>query len=202
MADTKKTTTTKEVKLNPLVWEAPYNADLVAQVLHVYFSNERKGTASAKTRGDVRGGGKKPWKQKGTGRARHGSIRSPIWVGGGVTFGSSITNRNWSRKINKKMARKATAIMLSSRLKKEELKFITIPAKKGTELRKFLIKDIYNKTIIITKNEDVKLAMRNVENVKVYDADKINAKHAASGREILIDNAVVKILEERLTNGK
>ncbi len=79
MAETKKTTKKEEkVVLNPLVWEVPYNADLVSQVLFVYSSNERKGSARQKSRGDVSGGGKKPWKQKGTGRARHGSTRSPI----------------------------------------------------------------------------------------------------------------------------
>ncbi|HOR06320.1 MAG TPA: 50S ribosomal protein L4, partial [Candidatus Dojkabacteria bacterium] len=81
-----KTTEEKKISLNKKVWEVPYNGDLVSQVLGVYFSNERKGTSNAKTRGDVSGGGIKPWRQKGTGRARSGSIRSPLWVGGGVTF--------------------------------------------------------------------------------------------------------------------
>ena len=79
--------------------KVPYNGDLVSQVLGVYFSNERKGTSNAKTRGDVSGGGIKPWRQKGTGRARSGSIRSPLWVGGGVTFVPN--NKNWSKRINK-----------------------------------------------------------------------------------------------------
>ena len=74
-------------KLNPAVWEVPYNADLLAQVLYIYNSNERKGTATVKSRSDVSGGGKKPWKQKGTGRARHGSSRSPIWVESGIEIG-------------------------------------------------------------------------------------------------------------------
>ena len=106
MAETKKTNTKKEeqIKLNPLVWEVPYNEDLVAQVLYVYNSNERKGTIKQKGRGEVSGGGKKPWRQKGTGRARHGSIRSPLWVGGGVTFASK--ERNFSRKINKTRGRR------------------------------------------------------------------------------------------------
>ena len=110
MAETKgKTKVEKKVaviKRNPLVWEVPYNADLVAQVLYVYRSNERKSTANVKGRGEVSGGGKKPWKQKGTGRARAGSTRSTIWVGGGVAFGN-VGDRNWNRKINKKMAKKA-----------------------------------------------------------------------------------------------
>ena len=73
----------KESTLNPAIWDVAYNPDLIAQVLYVLMSNKRAGTASAKTRAEVRGGGKKPWKQKGTGRARAGSIRGPIWRGGG-----------------------------------------------------------------------------------------------------------------------
>ena len=111
MAETKSKTKVEkkvaEIKRNPLVWDLPYNADLVAQVLYVYRSNERKSTANVKGRGEVSGGGKKPWKQKGTGRARAGSTRSTIWVGGGVAFGN-VGDRNWNRKINKKMGKKAT----------------------------------------------------------------------------------------------
>jgi ribosomal protein L4 len=100
------------------------------------------------------------------------------------------------------MARKATAIMLSYRLKNEELEFVNIPVKKPAELRSALLKNIQGKTLIVTNNEDVKLAMRNVENILVFRADKLNAKHLAMGRKVLVDNDVVNILEERLTNGK
>ena len=120
----KKETTKKERTLNPNVWEVPFNADLIAQVLFVYNNNERKGTVHVKSRGDVSGGGKKPWKQKGTGRARQGSTRSPLWKGGGVTFASN--NRNYSRKINKKMTKKATCIMLSERLREKALEFVSL----------------------------------------------------------------------------
>jgi len=81
------------------------NKPLIAQYVRVYRANQRKGTASAKTRGEVSGGGKKPWRQKGTGRARHGSIRSPIWVGGGVAHGPKP--RDWGLKMPQKMRRKA-----------------------------------------------------------------------------------------------
>ena len=202
MAEIKKTETTKEIKLNPLVWELPYNEDLLAQVLFVYRNNERKGTSHVKTRGDVSGGGRKPWKQKGTGKARAGSTRSPIWVGGGVTFGSSVRGRNWSRRINKKMARKATCILLSERLRNKELEFVNIPEKETAELRKSMLKKVEKKMLIITNNENVIMSLRNVEEITVVDGDKLNAKHLAGARKILIDNDVVKILEERLTNGK
>jgi len=204
MEKTKVTTTTKEVKpkaqevkLNPIVWEAPYNGDLVAQVLYVYMSNERKGTSNAKTRGDVRGGGRKPWKQKGTGRARSGSTRSPLWVGGGVTF--TPNDKNWSKKINKQMARKATCIMLSERLRKEVLNFVTMPKE---EIRKALDEKIGKKALIVTADVDVKRSLDNVENVTVITPEKVNTKHLVSARNILVDQDAVKILEERLTDGK
>jgi len=204
MEKTKVTTTTKEVKpkaqevkLNPIVWEAPYNGDLVAQVLYVYMSNERKGTSNAKTRGDVRGGGRKPWKQKGTGRARVGSTRSPLWVGGGVTFVPN--DKNWSKKINKQMARKATCIMLSERLRKEVLNFVTMPKE---EIRKALEEKIGKKALVITANVDIKKSLGNVENVTVITPEKVNTKHLVSARNILVDQDAVNILEERLTDGK
>lgn len=186
-----------EVKLNKNVWEVPFNGDLVAQVLYVYISNERKGTSNAKTRGDVRGGGRKPWKQKGTGRARSGSSRSPLWVGGGVTF--TPNDKNWSKKINKQMARKATCIMLSERLRKEVLNFVSMPKE---EIRKSLEEKVGKKALIITANVDVKKNLNNVENITVITPEKINTKHLVSARNILVDQDAVKILEERLTNGK
>ncbi|HAM37485.1 MAG: 50S ribosomal protein L4, large subunit ribosomal protein L4 [candidate division WS6 bacterium GW2011_GWC1_36_11] len=205
MEKTKVTTTTtkevkpkaQEVKLNPIVWEAPFNGDLVAQVLYVYMSNERKGTSNAKTRGDVRGGGRKPWKQKGTGRARVGSTRSPLWVGGGVTF--TPNDKNWSKKINKQMARKATCIMLSERLRNEVLNFVTMPKE---EIRKALEEKVGKKALVITNNVEVKRSLNNVEDITVITPAKINTKHLVSARNILVDQDAVKILEERLTNGK
>ena len=195
-----KTTEEKKVSLNKNVWEVPYNGDLVSQVLGVYFSNERKGTSNAKTRGDVSGGGIKPWRQKGTGRARSGSIRSPLWVGGGVTFVPN--NRNWSKRINKGMARKATCIMLSERLRKEELEFVNIASTEMTKIRKNIEGDKHTRIMVITDDAKVISALRNMEKIITMTSNKVNAKHLASTKKILIDNGVVKVLEERLTNGK
>ena len=199
MEEKVKKTTTKEaeVKLNKNVWELPFNGDLIAQVLYVYMNNERKGTSNAKTRGDVSGGGRKPWKQKGTGRARSGSIRSPLWVGGGVTFVPN--NKNWNKSINKQMAKKATCIMLSERLRKEELSFVNMPK---ADARKALNKQIGKKALVISANEEIKRNLGNVEIVKVIDPMKLNAKHLVESKNILVDQDTVKILEERLTNGK
>jgi large subunit ribosomal protein L4 len=202
MAETKKTTTEKkEVKLNSKVWEVPYNQDLISQVVYVYLSNERKGSASAKTRGEVSGGGRKPWRQKGTGRARHGSIRSPLWTKGGVTFVPDF--RNWKKKINKRMKNKATSIMLSERLRNKELIFSDIDSKKEfKKVRESLMKEIDKKTLIISSDDKVAQAMGNVKNVNVIMAEKVNAKHLLDCKKVIVDNEIVKVLEERLANGK
>lgn len=186
----------KKMKLNSLVWEVPYNEDLVTQVMYVYTTNERKGTAKQKSRGEVSGGGVKPWKQKGTGRARHGSIRSPLWIGGGVTFATS--GRNFKRKINKKMARKATCIMLSERLRNKDLEFVKITPAKGKKLRQ----EAKEKLLVVSNNEQLGLVLRNSKKSTMKSPEKLNAKHIVGAKKILVDEGAVKILEERLTNDK
>ena len=113
----------KKMKLPEEVFALPWNDDLVHQVAMSLASNRRDSIAHTKNRGDVSGGGKKPWRQKGTGRARHGSTRSPIWRGGGITFGPT-NERNWSKKINKKMKVKALFSVLSQKLKDGEILFV------------------------------------------------------------------------------
>lgn len=191
----------KKMKLNPKVWDVPYNADLVAQVIYVYNSNERKGTATVKSRGDVSGGGKKPWKQKGTGRARHGSSRSPIWVGGGVAFASN--DRNYSRKINKKVAKKALCIMLSQRLRDKELEFSSFAKEiEGKAIRENVGKKMGKKMLLISESENLKKYLNNMVGVDVVNPLKLNAKHIAGSKNILIDEDSVKVIEERLTDGE
>ncbi|MBP7804784.1 MAG: 50S ribosomal protein L4 [Candidatus Pacebacteria bacterium] len=112
-----------EVTLPESVFAQVWNGDLVHQVLHAITANTRAGTADTKGRAEVRGGGKKPWKQKGTGRARHGSSRSPIWKGGGVTHGP-LAEKNYKQKINKKMSAKALATVLSAKLKDGQILFV------------------------------------------------------------------------------
>lgn len=105
------------------VFGLPWNGDLVKQVVDSLLSSRRKSLADTKGRGEVRGGGKKPWKQKGTGRARHGSIRSPIWKGGGVAHGPK-SEKNYKRKVSKKMKAKALLTILSQKLRDGELLFV------------------------------------------------------------------------------
>ena len=111
------------IGLPEAVFGASWNADLIHQVVTSTMSSRRKTVAHAKDRGEVSGGGRKPWKQKGTGRARHGSTRSPIWVGGGVAHGP-ITEKNFDRKVNKKMKDRALCVVLSKKFKDGEILFV------------------------------------------------------------------------------
>lgn len=110
----------REMELDPYVFGVAADAALLHFVVTAIMSNRRRSTAHTKTRKEVRGGGKKPWKQKGTGRARHGSTRSPLWRGGGVTFGPR-TERNYERKINAKVMKKAMRMSLSAKAEQKKL---------------------------------------------------------------------------------
>lgn len=127
--------------MNEKAWNLPWNADLVHQVVTAMRANARTSTASVKDRGDVSGGGKKPWQQKGTGRARHGSSRSPIWRHGGVTHGP-LTEKLYAQKINKKMRAKALYTVLSEKLRKNQVLFvdaISMEVPKTAEAKKVIL---------------------------------------------------------------
>ncbi len=190
--------TKESLELSKEIWGLDYNADLVAQAVCVYRSNKRANTARTKTRADVSGGGIKPWKQKGTGRARHGSRRSPIWVKGGVTFGPN--SENWSRKLSKKMANKARNIVLSSKLKDNEILFVDLSktGKDTKEIRKNLTKNIDKHNVrylIITDNKDVDMAMRNKSNVKVLKLENADTYELLASKMLVIDRNYIDKIE-------
>lgn len=183
------------IELNDSVWSVPFNGDLVAQCVYVYRSNQRSGDANAKTRSQVSGGGRKPWKQKGTGRARVGSIRSPLWVGGGVTF--SPSERNWKKKIPKKMKTQALSIMLSKRLKDQEVKFV----KDLSSAERSELADVKGLTVV-TDNKEVYLKFRNMDNTQIVDPKDLNVYGVLAARNLIVDESAVAKLEERLSDGK
>ena len=168
-----------ELKLNEAIFDLPWNADLVHQAVRVAWANKRQVLASTKDRSEVSGGGRKPWRQKGTGRARHGSIRSPIWKGGGITFGPT-KERNFKLKINKKMARKAFLTALSTKAKDSELLVLDdlkLSAPKTKEMAKIMknFSQVKNSLLVLAgKNEDLKKAGRNLPNLRIINIDNLN----------------------------
>jgi len=195
---------TKSVKLPEDVFGLPWNADLVHQVVVAMQANSRTPVAHTKDRSDVRGGGKKPWKQKGTGRARHGSSRSPIWTGGGVTHGPT-NEKNYKKKINSKMKTKALYTVLSEKLRQGQLAFVddlglkeiktkeaknfidamgTISEMKGLETKKN--NSLYLSVFDI--DEKVKKSFNNIANTKVGDLKEINPVNILNHRYIIITN--------------
>ena len=127
----------KQVDLNPAIFGLKINEGLVHQAVQAQLANRRQVLAHTKDRSEVHGGGRKPWRQKGTGRARHGSIRSPLWVGGGVTFGPTKI-RNFAKKINKKMKRKALFMCLTDRAKDKNLILLDKLEIKHNKTREFI----------------------------------------------------------------
>ncbi|MFA6098791.1 MAG: 50S ribosomal protein L4 [Patescibacteria group bacterium] len=168
-----------EVKLEPKIFEVKANAGLVMQSVRTQMANKRVAVAHSKDRSEVRGGGRKPWKQKGTGRARHGSIRSPIWKGGGVTFGPQ-SDRNYELKLNKKAKKKALFMVLTDKAKDgkiiilDKLELVKIKTKQIVHI---LAKLKVKKTalLITGKNDEkVKKSVRNISGAKLLNADSLN----------------------------
>jgi large subunit ribosomal protein L4 len=176
-----KTLTKTEAKkiLDKDIFEVPMNSNLVHQIVTSQMSNRRQVIANTKTRGEVSGGGKKPWRQKGTGRARHGSIRSPIWVGGGITFGPR-SERNFKKDVPKKMKRKALFMVLSEKIKNDSLIIVDsfdMNEIKTKEFKKMLDNLQLKGSILIALedvNENIIKSARNIEKVATIQARDLN----------------------------
>ena len=192
-----------------------YNSDLVHQVTKGIAGNKRQGSANTKGRGEVRGGGKKPWKQKGTGRARHGSSRSPIWVGGGVTHGP-LAEKNYKRKITKSMRAQALFSVLSRKLKEGEIIFVDTLALKGMKTKDAV--DVMNNiskatgykefanskkpkilTALFGRNATAEKSFRNLPQNDIVFVKNLNPLDVLNHKYLLIENATetVKFLEGR-----
>ncbi len=194
---------TGNITLPEAIFGAKWNADLVHQVSQSMLSNKRQGSAHTKTRGEVSGGGKKPWKQKGTGRARHGSSRSPIWVGGGVAHGPR-NDKNYGRKINRSMKRQALYTLLAKKLKEGEILFLNgfvmpeIKTKVGKEILSTLatIKGFESITkknnaahiIIPAKDVNVEKSFRNFGNLSVGQAKELGLLDVLTYKYLIVAN--------------
>jgi len=181
---------------------AKFNEALVHQVVTAYLAGSRAGTKAQKNRSAVRGGGAKPWRQKGTGRARAGTIRSPIWVGGGRTFAAKP--RDHSQKVNKKMYRAALRSVLSELIRQDRLivvESLEIEAPK-TKLLATKLKDLdLNNVLVLNEAFDEKLflAARNLPNVGICDAAAVDPVVLIRFEKVLITLPALKLIEERLS---
>ncbi len=189
-----------QVELPNRLFARPWNPDLVHQALKVQAANKRTSVAHVKDRGEVSGGGKKPWQQKGTGRARHGSTRSPIWVGGGVTHGPT-PERKFTLKINQKMRQAAIFAILSERLKEGEIKIIesfSIDEPKTKLLSSALSQFFGEKPsalLILSAPNNVPLASHNLEKVKALDPKSLNVYDLLRYKHILVEKDAVPMIE-------
>jgi large subunit ribosomal protein L4 len=211
---------TKELALNPAVFGVAVKESVVHQVMVAQMANSRVAIAHTKTRAEVRGGGRKPWKQKGTGRARHGSTRSPIWVGGGVTFGPR-SDRNFSQKVNKKMKTKALFMCLSDKVNNnlmtmvEGLNLAAGKTKEAVELvknfkeilnlktkksadKKFDIKNYKLSLLVVLSKSDKNIfrAGRNLAGLKVATADSLNVVDLLKYKNIIISEEALGVIEK------
>ena len=181
---------------------AEFNEALVHQVVTAYLAGGRAGTKAQKNRAAVRGGGTKPWAQKGTGRARAGTIRSPIWVGGGRTFAAKP--RDYSQKVNKKMYRAALRSVLSELIRQERLvvvETLELEAPK-TKLLAGKLKDLGLDNVLVLNeafDEKLFLAARNMPNVGICDATSIDPVVLIRFEKVLITLPALKLIEERLS---
>lgn len=204
-----------KISLPEKVFAAKWRADLVHQVVEGMRSNSRAGTADTKDRGEVRGGGKKPWKQKGTGRARHGSSRSPIWVGGGVTHGP-LSAKNYDRKISKSMRAQALFSVLSKKMKDGEIIFVDSLSidKPKTKDAVVVMNDLAKATgfkmlssskkpkvltALFARNPSTEKSYRNLPQLDLVFVKNLNPLDILNHKYLLIENAEgsIKFFESR-----
>lgn len=187
------------VDLNDAVFGIETNEHAMHMAVVQYLANQRQGTQSAKTRAEVRGGGRKPWKQKGTGRARQGSIRSPQWTGGGVVFAPKP--RDYSFKLNKKFKRLALQSALSTKVAEGKviiLDDLTLPEVRTKEMIKVIANINCGKALIVMdgSNTNVMLSTRNIPNVKTASVNTINVYDLLKYNTLVVTKEAVAKIEE------
>ncbi len=190
------------LELSDAAFGRAYNEALVHQVVTAYMAAGRAGTKAQKTRAEVRGGGRKPWNQKGTGQARSGSIRSPIWVGGGRAFAAKP--RDYSQKVNRKMYRAAMQSMVSELIRQNRLlavEALALDQPKTKLLVKKLAEHGLTKALIVVEafDENLFLAARNLPHVEILAAASLDPLSLAKHDKVLATAAALKLLEQRLS---
>ncbi|CAM4192010.1 50S ribosomal protein L4 [Acinetobacter pragensis] len=189
------------VELSEVAFGREFNEALVHQVVTAYLAGGRQGSKAQKSRGDVSGGGKKPFRQKGTGRARAGSIRSPIWVGGGKTF--AARPQDWSQKVNRKMYRGAMQCILAELVRQDRLVLVeefAVAAPKTKDLLAKLNDLNATRALIVTDavDENLYLAARNIPHVDVVDAAAIDPVSLIAFDKVVMSVAAAKKIEVEL----
>ncbi len=189
------------IDLKEELFAAPIRKGALYYTAVAQMSNSRLGTASTKKRGEVRGGGRKPWAQKGTGRARHGSSRSPIWVGGGVTFGPS-PERNYARKVPKKVKRIALQSALSAKVRDNKLLVIedlSMEKPKTKEIKKILEKlKAHPRVLLVTAQPDLNIikSVQNLQGIKVIIAHQLNVLDLLNHDYLIMTREALRRTEE------
>ena len=193
----------KDVKLDDSIWGITPNDQVVYEHINLAMANQRQGTHATKTRSDVSGGGRKPWRQKGTGNARQGSTRAPHFVGGGVVFGPS-SNRNYTKKMNKKVRRLALKSALTYKANDKEV-VVLENIKAETNKTKYMLKlleslNLNGKLLIVTTEltENLILATRNIGSIKLVLANELNTYDVLYCDKLVITQDALKYVEEVL----
>jgi large subunit ribosomal protein L4 len=191
----------KSVEFADTTFGARFNEPLIHQVVTAYLAGQRAGTKAQKRRSDVRGGGAKPWRQKGTGRARAGTSRGPIWIGGGRAF--AARPRNFEQKVNRKMYRAAMRSVLSELLRQDRLLLVeefAVTAPKTKEVRGMLAGLGVERGLIVVEAFDEKLwlATRNLPHIFCLEANGIDPLSLVGSDKIIMTAAAAKLIEERL----
>ncbi len=191
----------QKLELAETTFGVPFNEALVHQVVVAYLAGGRAGTKAQKTRAEVRGGGAKPWRQKGTGRARAGSSRSPIWIGGGRAF--AARPRNFEQKVNRKMYRGAMRSIISELLRQDRLVLVdelAVPAPKTKELVRKLDSIGVSRALLVVEgfSESLWLSARNLPGVSVLEASEVDPVSLAGADRVVMTAAAVRVIEERL----